>query len=73
MLPTLLRQHIGEDENAQKQTAMTSALSCFTLRTVPLLMVRQPRARRYLLRLRSDGTTPPNPPEPSSFRARAAE
>jgi hypothetical protein len=38
-------------------------------RQIPLLLVRHPRARRYLLRLRSDGTTRVTIPRGGSVRA----
>src|SRR5665213_1577749 len=38
-------------------------------RTVPLLMVHHPRARRYLLRLRPDGTARVTIPRNGSIRA----
>ena len=46
----------------------TDALQVGT-RTVPLLMVHHPRARRYLLRLRSDGTARVTIPRNGSIRA----
>jgi predicted metal-dependent hydrolase len=53
----------------KKLRAPTTAALLVGSRAVPLLMVHHPRARRYLLRLRPDGTARVTIPRHGSFRA----
>lgn len=53
----------------QKEKATATNLLQVGARSVPLLMVRHPRARRYLLRLRSDGTARVTIPRHGSISA----
>jgi predicted metal-dependent hydrolase len=53
----------------KKITGTTSDALQVGTRTVPLLMVHHPRARRYLLRLRPDGTARVTIPRNGSIRA----